>query len=293
MEKKDAKNKYFCSVLFFKHLILGLLFIILPISLIFNIMLVFAYHSENSDDVLNEFIIPPPQLLIQEQTQKNNFKVYQDLYVEKNIVHESKSQTVYLTFDDGPCANTIKILDTLKKHQVKATFFLVGNTINEDTEYIVRRIVKEGHAIGIHSETHNYEEVYASVDSFLDDFYKVASKIKNIIGYYPSIYRFIGGSINNFNMNTYQDIVTEMNKRGFVYYDWNVSADDAIKGTTTNDIINNVVYDVQKKEYSIVLFHDTKYKTVEALETIINQLKDNYEFKVLTSKVAPIQFRKK
>jgi peptidoglycan-N-acetylglucosamine deacetylase len=68
----------------------------------------------------------------------------------------------YLTFDDGPSINTIRILDTLKQHNIRATFFVTGNNTTGSTD-IYRRIVSEGHTLGNHTYTHNFETIYVTL----------------------------------------------------------------------------------------------------------------------------------
>ena len=91
-----------------------------------------------------------------------------------NIAEEGDIPMVYLTFDDGPSENTDAILDILDDYNVKATFFVVG----QDTEVYgdaYRRIVDEGHSIGMHSFSHNYSKLYQSQDSFIADYNKIKS----------------------------------------------------------------------------------------------------------------------
>ena len=81
-------------------------------------------------------------------------------------------QKVYLTFDDGPSTYTGELLDVLKKNNVKATFFVVYNADKEAQQYY-KRIVDEGHSIGMHSYSHVYDQVYASQESFEEDVTKI------------------------------------------------------------------------------------------------------------------------
>ena len=126
-----------------------------------------------------------------------------------------------LTFDDGPSPNTDRILEILDRYGVKATFFVVGRTGEADQERM-RRIVAAGHAIGMHSWSHDYKKVYASVEDFLAEFDRLYQWIYEITGVYPSVFRFPGGSINSYDRGVYQEIIAEMTRRGFVYYDWKI-----------------------------------------------------------------------
>ena len=74
---------------------------------------------------------------------------------------------MYLTFDDGPSKLTEDVLDVLKEKQVKATFFIVGKNLEtEQGKKILKRIVREGHAVGIHTYSHVYNRIYRSVEDF-------------------------------------------------------------------------------------------------------------------------------
>ncbi len=224
---------------------------------------------------------------------------YKNLYVDNDFLYDETSEEgnnkkVYLTFDDGPSTeNTEKILKVLKKYDVKATFFVIYRN-SEEEEDLYRRIIEEGHTIGIHSASHNYEKIYKSVDAYLKDFNKLSKHIEELTGVKPEIFRFPGGSINSYNGAVYEQIISEMTRRGYTYYDWDVSSGDASYGTASaNWITNNVVNGVRKGKSNIVLMHDTNAKdtTVEALPKIIEKLKKKgYTFEKLTKDVKPVTF---
>lgn len=224
---------------------------------------------------------------------------YKNLYVDNDFLYDETSEEgnnkkVYLTFDDGPSTeNTEKILKVLKKYDVKATFFVIYRN-SEEEEDLYRRIIEEGHTIGIHSASHNYEKIYKSVDAYLKDFNKLSKHIEELTGVKPEIFRFPGGSVNSYNGAVYEQIISEMTRRGYTYYDWDVSSGDASYGTASaNWITNNVVNGVRKGKSNIVLMHDTNAKdtTVEALPKIIEKLKKKgYTFEKLTKDVKPVTF---
>lgn len=203
--------------------------------------------------------------------------LYADAVDEPN--RESESKVCYLTFDDGPSStNTPGILDVLKEKGVKATFFVVAGEI-DGKEEILKRMVDEGHTLGIHCNVHKYGDLYSSVEGYLKDFAAAYDKIYELTGYRVQAYRFPGGS-NNVVMKrhgTYDAIVSEMTRRGFEYYDWNAYAHDAEDGNYTVDqMVNYAVSEVCGSSRSdvILLMHDTygKEKTVSALPSIIDKL---------------------
>ena len=99
---------------------------------------------------------------------------------------------VYLTFDDGLSANTEKVLDILKKENVKETFFVTGN--NPKYNHLMKRAKEEGHAIGLHTYTHDYSKVYSSEEAYFDDLQKISDLVGKVTGEKTKILRFPGGS---------------------------------------------------------------------------------------------------
>lgn len=207
---------------------------------------------------------------------------------------EKQEKTVYLTFDDGPSPRTEEILDILKKYGVKATFFVIINN-DEYTQYM-QRAAREGHSIGVHSASHRYKDIYRSVDDYLADFTQCYDYIYNATGYSPTIFRFPGGSVNDYNASTRRDIVREMTRRGFIYFDWNVESSDSASKLSADTIYSNVIKGCNGKQRAVVIMHDSagKKTTVEALERIIPKLiEDGWKFEVLTNEVKPVIFRMK
>ena len=212
---------------------------------------------------------------------------------------DTSAPIVYLTFDDGPSLNTIKILDILKENDIKATFFVVGNE-NEYAKDIYRRIVDEGHTLGNHTYDHTYKKIYTTSEGFWQSFDKLDHFLMDLIGVKTTVMRFPGGSnntvSNKYNYNIMNTLVKQANERGQVYFDWNVSSLDAVKAVQNTDVIINAVLK-QTKEHkkSIVLMHDSagKTTTVEALPKIIKELKERgCQFAALGESVEPVQYLK-
>jgi len=99
------------------------------------------------------------------------------------------TRKVYLTFDDGPSIYTDEILDILKEYHVKATFFVVGKE-DAASQKAIRRIVAEGHTLGMHSYSHKYSELYASREAFQEDFEKERDYLETLTGSKIAFYRF-------------------------------------------------------------------------------------------------------
>ena len=206
---------------------------------------------------------------------------------QQHLTDEEKypgMQLVYLTFDDGPSKYTDEILDILSEHEVKATFFTIGKE-GYDDQY--KRIVAEGHTLGMHSFSHKYSSIYASLDAFAEDVSSIASFLEERTGIRPTYYRFPGGSSNKVSKVPAQDMIHYLSENGYVYYDWNVSSEDAASAMKdANVIVKNVVNGVGNKTTAVVLMHDaaSKRSTVEALPIIIETLqkKGNVVFLPIT-----------
>lgn len=189
---------------------------------------------------------------------------------------------VYLTFDDGPSRNTEEILDILAEYQVKATFFVIGDT-SEEAKALYRRIVNEGHSIGIHSYSHRYHEIYASEEAFFEDFYLMSDYIYDVTGVRPDICRLPGGSSNTVSKIDMAVVVNRLNAQGVTCYDWNISGGDADgHGLSAEQIALNVISGVDTFQTSIVLLHDGKDKaqTVSALRMILDELTGREELEI-------------
>ncbi len=213
-------------------------------------------------------------------------EMFPDLYTEYLVpMTPSKEKKVaYLTFDDGPSKNTFEVLDILKEHDIKATFFIVGSAINDEGEDSLKRMMYEGHVIGIHTYSHMCNKIYCSIERFLDDFNTVYQQIYDITGERVNIFRFPWGSNNKYNTKIKDALIDEMERRGFSCYDWNVSADDSIGNPTSSSILRNIKKDLKRQNNPIILMHDSKINdlTVEMLPDIIKMISDmGYEFDTL------------
>ncbi|MBR2937569.1 MAG: DUF5011 domain-containing protein [Oscillospiraceae bacterium] len=195
---------------------------------------------------------------------------------------EPNGKTIYLTFDDGPGEHTGRLLDILAKYNVKATFFVVGG---KDMS-LVARAAQEGHAIAIHTYTHRYSEIYSSDDAFFNDLYAMQDLIYQHTGVKTMLTRFPGGSSNSvssaYNKGIMSRLTKELPARGFQYFDWNVDSNDAGGAKTADEVFDNVTKGVAKRTNSVVLQHDTRDFSVDAIERIVAWgLCNGYTFKAL------------
>lgn len=189
---------------------------------------------------------------------------------------------IYLTFDDGPGSYTPGLLDILKKYNVKASFFVVSSSKME----ILKRMAAEGHTIGLHSNTHEYGEIYANEEAFFADLQAVSNKVYAQIGYHPTVMRFPGGSSNRVSKQYNLGIMTRLTKavqeKGYRYFDWNVNSEDAERATPERVLEATIEGCLNKKE-SMVLMHDIQKSSMQVIEQFIVWALDNgYTFLPIT-----------
>ena len=194
------------------------------------------------------------------------------------MVEDNFQKVVYLTFDDGPSANvTNDILDVLDHYGIKATFFVIGSRALAYPE-VVQRAHAAGHAIGNHTYNHNYKSIYRSLDTFTKDFLAAQEAIFSVIGEYPKLYRYAGGSRtarNYAGRSTQAKFDRYLGQQGIQFFDWNIDSGDSKGGEVTVDSITGQVFrQLKNRGKAIILMHDFKYRqtTAKALSGIIEAL---------------------
>ena len=202
---------------------------------------------------------------------------------------------VYLTFDDGPSENTGAILDILKQYNVKATFFVIGKTDQASIDSY-KRIVAEGHSLGIHSYSHKYTQIYESMEAFRNDVLSLQAHLREITGQEVHLYRFPGGSSNTVSKVPIEECIRFLSENGFTYYDWNATNGDATgRQMSTEEMVSSVTNELEKYQNITVLMHDGpgKQQTVEALPIIIEQLQgQEVQILPITDQTPPVQHKK-
>ncbi len=201
-----------------------------------------------------------------------------------------KEYRAYLTFDDGPCENALKVMDILDDYGIKATFFMNGME-SELAAKVYKRAIEDGHILANHTYSHNYGQLYQSWDSFYAEIQKMEDCVKSQTGYpLAKIVRFPGGS-NNGKKEIMNEIKRNLTQLGYTYFDWNVSGEDAIKSNiTAQEVLQNVIKYTDGKTTALILLHTTTKTgaTVEALPAIIEYLKEEgYTFHTLQEADAP------
>lgn len=185
---------------------------------------------------------------------------------------EKNRKVAYLTFDDGLDGKvTPQILDILKQYDVKATFFIIGNTINKN-KATLKRIVDEGHKVGNHTYTHNKNIIYTDVCSFSEELAKTSKAIYDVVGITPELFRPPYG-VPYIRSEEYKNALSQ-----YKTVLWNVDGmDSRVSGITSSEIAAEVKSQVKSRRNAIILLHSTgaREETARALPEIIQYLIDN------------------
>lgn len=276
-----------------------LLLIIIPIVLCI-ILMVRVCSLENKLNELFEAKKQGKLMTTVNETQSSNDG---DEVLEETAADETENKvylkkpgygrTVCLTFDDGPSQNTEEILDILDKYNVKATFFVIGGT-DEAARERYKEIVDRGHTIGLHSYSHDYKNLYSSIDGFAEEVSKIHDAVYDATGVDTRLFRFPWGSGNTLAKKVdIQDCIDYLNENGYTYFDWNVSSGDATKEEQTAEaLMKNIENDLYKFDTAVILMHDATYKntTVKMLPMLLEKLIDEgFEIKSIDESVEKVQ----
>lgn len=242
---------------------------------------VLEIHSESAD-----LSVPGSYQVVYKGKDRsgNENELVQNITVEANP--EWNEKVVYLTFDDGPSDNTKRIIDILDKYQAKATFFVTGN--NQKKNDLITLAHKKGHAIGLHTYTHDYASVYSSEKAYFEDLQKISDMVENLTGEKSKLIRFPGGSSNTISKKYTPGLMTRITKavqeKGYQYFDWNCDSTDASGNhVPVEKLVANATS--SSAQHINILMHDTDAKntTVEALPKIIEHYRKlGYSFRKLT-----------
>lgn len=212
------------------------------------------------------------------QFNENGFEEVRNIYF-------SDEKQVYLTFDDGPSKDvTPQILDILKEHDVKATFFVLGARVDLYPE-TTKRAFEEGHYIANHGYSHEYSQIYENKDTVFQEYVECDNSIRNAIGnpeFNSYLFRFPGGSSGG----RYEKIKAQAREHfksyGVAYTNWNCLTGDAEGKNTKEECVQEFMNTKEGRTSLVLLMHDSneKVQTVESLPDIIMQLKsEGYTFK--------------
>lgn len=242
---------------------------------------------ENPDDLLGSYL------------RKADAYAYHTSYIRKVTEGEESlpegKKLVFITIDDGITTDhTPKMLDTLHELEVPATFYILGQSIGEETKPVLERMLAEGHGIGLHSYNHDYDELYphgiADTADIMQQLYDAEVAFKKQLGenFFSGTWRYPGGHMSWDGLQPADDA---MFTYGVAWIDWNTMFGDAapsdVRPTTAEGIVNyfkNTYENVDVKNCLVILLHDNEYldQSREALPEVVNFLRaEGYEFGIL------------
>ena len=288
-EEKKKKNIYLYIVI---------LVICLAISITLGIYTVNYTFNNKNEHQNDEIFIPKNEeensnienqqqniTAEQENVENETEKVNKFINNIDNIYNGEEGERVFLTFDDGPSETvTPHILDTLKKNNIKATFFVLGSRVKLNPE-LVKREYEEGHYIANHGYSHKYNEIYKNSKKVIDEYNETEKEIRKAIGnnsYESHLFRFPGGSVGGGYSKIKNEAKKLLAKNSIAYLDWNALTNDADGANTKQKIMKNLKETVGDYNNVVILMHDApdKILTYETLEEVINYLKNKgYSFK--------------
>lgn len=297
------------SVRFYKRLILVFLALLIVIPTIFAVF--FGLRSASLEQQLAEGGLRDPETEASndpeasrtpgvvptsyDNTLEGEPLSYQTLYPELYGTGEVPKErvmaidTVYLTFDSSLSEKTREIMDILDEYGIKGTFFVIGTT-DPDALAVMKEIADRGHTIGLRSYSGSLQQVYQSVEAYLEDFKQIYDLVYETTGVKAEIFRFPSGSVNSYSTGIYQELNAEMIRRNFVFFDWNVNGEN---GKDADEISTKIIASMADKDRGIIKFRDTPENshTTLVLRTVIDELRGlGYEFAPLTAQVMPVIF---
>ena len=211
-----------------------------------------------------------------------------DTHFKTNPNQQATNKTVFLTFDDGPSATSNQLLDVLKGHHVKATFFMLGPQIQAH-QAAVKRLYQEGHQLGLHGMTHDINRFYQNSESPANEMKRSSAHSCFCYRRLHPLARTPYGSVPNL---TYDQKV-RLNQHGFIYWDWTIdSLDWRYKNSQyVPEVLNQLQMFEKNKpwEPKVILMHDQP-STTNYLDSLITQLKARgYTFAVINETMPPVQ----
>jgi len=201
---------------------------------------------------------------------------------DKILAGESQYKICYLTFDDGPSYYTNRFLEKLDELDIYVTFFTIGKQMSS-RDYVLRDQylrweASSGHTIANHTYTHAiHDGLYSSVNSFMSAVKKQDDVVFNATGLHTDIVRFPAGS---YYCKNRKSTIAELQKQGYGWIDWSGNAyDSGAKEYSSGYTARTVIWQVRQEQISVVLMHDWRLGTLEALDTIVPTLQaENYLF---------------
>jgi len=197
----------------------------------------------------------------------------------------SRAKQIALTYDDGPNdPHTLRLLEVLAKHEVHATFFLIGRYVEQRPD-IVRDIHQAGHVIGNHTFTHPLL-IFKSADETRSELTRCRTAIQNAIGEHSNLFRPPFGGRRPSTLRVARDLGLEPIMWNITGFDWNAPPAPKIEHTVGRKIRGG----------NVILLHDgghqhmgaDRSQTVIATDHLIAKYKsEGYNFSTILKMLAP------
>lgn len=198
-------------------------------------------------------------------------------------------QVLYLTFDDGPSEYTPELLDLLKAHHMQATFFMLDTEMKRFPE-VVCRMVKEGHAVGVHGVSHEKDIFYRGTLSPLKEMEQANATLQDITGEKTYLARTPYGS------SPYLTKAQEaaLKEHAYIIWDWNIDSRDWSYRNAQKTCANTIkMIKASPKEPKVILFHDMK-SVIETMHLFMDWMEENhYTSRAITQELEPVKLYRK
>ncbi|QSF42192.1 polysaccharide deacetylase (plasmid) [Priestia megaterium] len=213
----------------------------------------------------------------------------QNMYLSNTVSNQNQqiTQPIYLTFDDGPTPDTLKILEILRKYDVKVTFFMLKNQM-ESYPDIAKKVAEEGHAIGCHGVSHDINIIYSKDGTALQEMQQCLATVKKVTGIDSKLIRVPYGSAPYLKEPHRTELLSN-----FQLWDWNIDSEDwALRSAPKiiNSIKPHIQTVYQNNRTPVILFHDKSF-TAQSLPQILKYIKETgYQSIEIDDSMEPIQF---
>lgn len=204
-------------------------------------------------------------------TSRETLREYDAAYVG-----DPEEKVLYLTFDAGyENGCTAQILDTLKKHDVKAAFFLVGNYLQKNAD-LVRRMVEEGHIVGNHTMTHPDMSAITEKEAFQKELSGLETLFKEVTGKeLPRFYRPPQGIYSEENLKMAKELGYRTVFWSLAYKDWENN-----NQPTADYALGKLI--PRTHNGAVILLHSTSKTNAEVLDELLKQWKNlGYRFETI------------
>jgi len=189
-----------------------------------------------------------------------SFHIRWDYFLKaKHHNYQISENVIAITFDDGIHSEfTPKVLKLLKQFDAKATFFLIGNQL-ENHQEILKDIIQQGHTLGNHTYSHSNNFGFLKTNEVLSDLQQTQTLVEKLVGLKMNLFRPAFGVTN-------PRISKAVKSLHLITIGWSIRSLD-----TTNVAKEKIFHRITKniKRGDVILLHDTSQKTVEVLEQLL------------------------